>query len=685
MSETMRKKPEILAPVGGSEQLKAAVRCGADAVYFGLPNFNARRNADNFAGEGLADTIRYCHDAGVKVYLTINTLVMDEELSAMHETVDTAARSGADGIIVQDLAVASYAKKHWPDLPLHASTQMAVCNAEGVRKLLDYGFVRVVLARELSLPEIRQIVAETGADCEVFVHGAHCMSVSGNCYMSAMFGGRSGNRGLCAQPCRLDWQIRGKDHALSLKDMCYIPHMQELAASGVGSLKIEGRMKRPEYVAAAVTACRKALDGGRPDLDALRSVFSRSGFTDGYLTGKRTADMFGYRTKEDVTAASGVLEQLAALYDKQDAKHAVDLFFLAREGQPMRLTARCEGFTAEAQGALPQPARKLDLNEEQVRRSLEKMGGSSYELRSLRCSIDPGLFAAASVLNALRRDALMQLDAQRNRQYLRKKLDAPEEVLPEYKAAQSPQLRLRFEEASQIFDVPADAVVTLPIRQIAAHPDLAARFAGRLWAELPPLVYGAEARDALRKQIAALPEGVCDAVCSNIGSVQLAQEMGLTVHGGFELNVLNSDAAQEYRKMGLADVTLSPELAFAKMRRMKGSTPLGAILYGYLPLMKCRACPGRTEKGCEGCTGLSELTDRTGARFPLFCRGKVYSEILNSVPLYAADRSVPKLDFETLYFTIESGAQCRHVFDLYREKAPADFPRTAGLYFRELF
>ena len=684
MTEEKRRRPEILAPVGGSEQLKAAVRCGADAVYFGLPNFNARRNADNFAGEGLADTIRYCHDAGVKVYLTINTLVMDDELSAMHETVDTAARSGADGIIVQDLAVASYAKKHWPDLPLHASTQMAVCNAEGMRKLLDYGFVRVVLARELTLAEIREIIAETGADCEVFVHGAHCMSVSGNCYMSSLFGGRSGNRGLCAQPCRLDWQIRGRDHALSLKDMCYFPHMQELAETGVGSLKIEGRMKRPEYVAAAVTACRQALDGGKPDLETLRSVFSRSGFTDGYLTGKRTADMFGYRTKEDVTAAGGVLEDLARLYDVPDAKHPVDLFFLAQEGMPLKLTAKCEGFSAEAEGETPAEARKLELDEEQVRRSLEKTGGSAYELHKLRCRIDPGLFVPASSLNALRRDVLMQLDAARNRQYVRKRIDEADEALPAYSAPETPQLRLRFEKASQLFDVPEDAAVILPAAEIAAHLDLAERFAGRLWVELPPLVYGSANAQKLRQQLAQLPESVTDAVCSNIGSVQLAQEMGLCVHGGFELNVLNSASAAEYEAMGLADVTVSVELAFAKVRKMKGRLSRGALLYGYLPLMKCRACPGRTEKGCEGCSGLSELMDRTGAKFPLICRNKQYSEILNSVPLYAADRSVPKLDFEELYFTVESAEECRHVFDLYREKAPADFPRTAGLYFREL-
>ena len=684
MSERMYRKPEVLAPVGGAEQLKAAVRCGCDAVYFGLPDFNARRNADNFAGEGLADTIRYCHDSGVRVYVTVNTLVTDSEIEAVHRTVDTAASCGADGIIVQDLAVASYAKRCWPDLQLHASTQMAVCNAEGVRELLDYGFSRVVLARELTLQEIRDIVAETGADCEVFVHGAHCMSVSGNCYMSSMFGGRSGNRGLCAQPCRLDWKIRGKDHALSLKDMCYIPHIQELTDAGVRSLKIEGRMKRPEYVAAAVTACRQALDGGEPDLETLRSVFSRSGFTDGYLTGNRTVDMFGYRTKEDVTAAEGVLEDLAAMYkEAPDVKVPVRFYFEALAGKPARLVASSGDEKAFVNGPVPALALKTALNDEQVGRSLYKTGDTGYKVWQIKCSIDPGLFLPASALNAMRREALEILDKERNRFFVRAKKES-HVFLPAYRPAGSPRLRLRFEKASQIPELPEDAVLILPVKEVAAHPDLAKRFGSRLWAELPPLVYGSAARDALEQTLSGLPGSVQDVICSNIGSIYLARKHGLKVHGGFELNVLNSEAAEEYGKMELEDVLLSPELAFAKMRQMKGDLPRGAILYGYLPLMKCRACPGKTEKGCGSCTGLSVMTDRTGAEFALICRDREYSEILNSVPVYVGDRSVPKLDFEELYFTTENAEQCRHVLDLYEAKAPADFHRTAGLYFREL-
>ena len=461
--------------------------------------------------------------------------------------------------------------------------------------------------------------------------------------------------------------------------------MQDLADAGVCTLKIEGRMKRPEYVAAAVTACRQALDGGEPDLETLRSVFSRSGFTDGYLTGKRTQDMFGYRTKEDVTAAEDVLEGLARTYhEAPDVKVPVRFFFEAHAGQPARLVASSGDDKAFVTGPEPALAMMTALSDEQVGRSLYKTGDTSYKVWKITCSIDPGLFLPASALNAMRREALETLEKERNRFFVKTKRDAQEPMLPPYKAPGTPQFRLRFETAGQIPDVPEDAVVILPVKEIAAHPELARRFGSRLWAELPPLVYGSAARDALEQALTALPGPVQDAVCGNIGTVFLAQKAGLRVHGGFELNVLNSSAAEEYRSMELEDVLLSPELAFAKMRKMKGEMPRGAILYGYLPLMKCRACPGKTGKGCGSCTGLSKLTDRTGKEFPLICREKQYSEILNCVPLYAADRTVPKLDFEELYFTIETKEECRRICGLRAEKAPADFPRTAGLYFREL-
>ncbi len=401
---------EILAPVGGEEQLTAALRCGADAVYFGLQNFNARRNADNFNGEGLGDTVRKCHEHSCRVYITINTLVFDDELEEVYRSVDTAAKAGADALIIQDFAVAAYAKEHYPELKRYASTQMAVHNSEGVKALQNWGFDRVVLARELSLKEIKKIIDETGADVEVFVHGAHCMSLSGNCYLSSMIGGRSGNRGLCAQPCRLDCSVCGRDHALSLKDLSYMDHIKELADAGVMSLKIEGRMKRAEYVAASVTACRNAREGKPYDLSSLRSVFSRSGFTDGYLTGNRTLDMFGYRTKDDVMAASSdVLKSLSRLYEKEAQTVVVDMFFSAKAGEKVTLTLSDGDIWVTCEGDIPQDARTQSMTKESVRKNLSKLGGTIYYLRDLQADIEEGLMLPVSSLNDLRRKAVAML------------------------------------------------------------------------------------------------------------------------------------------------------------------------------------------------------------------------------------------------------------------------------------
>ena len=343
---------EILAPVGSHEQLLAAVRSGANAVYLGTKNFNARRNADNFDSFSLNDTVKYCHSFGVKAYVTLNTIIFDKELPALYETIKEIAKAQADAVIVQDFATVKAVKKICPALPLHASTQMAVHNVSGVKALEKFGFSRVVLARELSFKEIEKIVKSTTLETEVFVHGAHCMSVSGNCYISAFLGERSGNRGLCAQPCRLDWKIDNKNFALSLKDMSYIDHLKELETIGVTSLKIEGRMKRPEYVAAAVTACKNALNNKAYNKDLLKAVFSRSGFTDGYLMDKRNIDMFGYRSKDDViSATNNIFKELQNLYKADIPVTPVDMnFSISKESSVLQCTAKGVKVTATTTG-----------------------------------------------------------------------------------------------------------------------------------------------------------------------------------------------------------------------------------------------------------------------------------------------------------------------------------------------
>ncbi len=691
-------KPEILAPVGGEEQLIAAVRSGADAVYFGLQNFNARRNAENFAGEGLKDTIAYCRARGVKVYITINILVKDSELADMQRAVDTAAEAGADAIIVQDLAVARYIKRRWPGLAMFASTQMVCHNAEGVRELLALGFKRVVLARELSLPEIRSVIEETGAETEVFVHGAHCMSVSGNCYMSAMIGGRSGNRGLCAQPCRLDWKLNGKNYALSLKDLSYVEHMRELADAGVTSFKIEGRMKRAEYVAAAVTACRKALAGEEPDMETLRSVFSRSGFTDGHLTGTRGPQMFGHRTKEDVTAAAGVFRELQALYAKEAQTVPVDMELnVSREGG-IDLTVSDGEHSVRSHSDEAQEAKTRPISEEQALRSLSKTGGTQYHLRELRFRAEDGLMVPASALNELRRSALALLDEKRALFPDRSEGGLPAADMPKGlpKASESPvyPLRVRCESASQIarkkpqkgyMSLPEGVGIILPVKCIEKDPELIDIYGDALFAEIPALLWPGRGEE-MKKRLAALKErGLARVTVDNIGAIEIGRELGFKMHGGFCLNILNSAALDEYEKLGLEDSCLSMELSYARLKDIKPSMPVGTVVYGRLPLMKLRACPMRGEKGCGSCRGLNYLEDRMGEHFPLICREREYSEILNFLPQYTADRSLPGNCFRLVWLTTESRDESGYVLELCRNMAYAgDLIRTGGLTHRDI-
>ncbi|MBQ9922984.1 MAG: U32 family peptidase [Clostridia bacterium] len=672
---------EILAPAGNEQSLVAAVRSGADAVYLGTGAFNARRNADNFKDNSLAEAVNYCHGRGVKVYVTLNTLIRDEELPAFLDAAREVAQAGPDGVIVQDLAVVKVLKTICPDLPLVGSTQMSVHNAAGVRALEDMGFSRVVLARELTLEEIRTIRAETRAELEVFVHGALCMSVSGMCYYSAMMGERSGNRGLCAQPCRLNSSCNGRPYALSLKDMSFITRVRDLAAAGVCSVKIEGRMKRPEYVAAAVTAVKAALNGEQPDMATLQAVFSRSGFTDGYLTGKRNVRMFGVRTVEDAAASKTVFGRLAELYRREYPGVPVDLSLTVGD-DVLSLTAADEAGNV-AQAAAPiQRADMAPLTEDIARRNLGKTGGTPFTVRSCRVDLPEGLPVPGSVVNGLRREALDQLLEMRSRGngYALHAMAAPE-TRPRSPGNQT--LRLRFERAEQVFFASGIEAISLPFEQIEQHPALLAE-STPLWAELPQLVWPLEEQTILDRLLALKEKGLRDAVAQNVCELVLARRAGLTVHGGPTLNISNTLSLETYEAMGLADATLSFELPLKMGGRLGGERPRGILGYGRFPIMQFRACPARGEQGCGGCAGRPELVDRKGVVFPMICHDRRYTTLLNSVPLYLGDKSLPPFDFVTLYFTTEDRKTCQQVYEGYRKGAAPWFDRTSGLAFRTL-
>ncbi|MDD4311855.1 MAG: DUF3656 domain-containing protein [Eubacteriales bacterium] len=674
--------PEILAPVGGEEQLIAAVRSGADAVYLGGQNFNARRNAANFAETDLAHAVFYCHARGVEVYVTVNTVVLEQELPALEEEADRIAQSGADAVIIQDMAVLRLFAARYPTLKRFASTQTAVHNVDGAKFLESVGFDSIVLARELSLREIETICASVSIQKEAFIHGAHCMSVSGACYLSAMLGGRSGNRGLCAQPCRLNWTSGDHPYALSLKDMSLLPHLTELANAGVNSFKIEGRMKRPEYVAAATAACKLALAGKPYDAETLRAVFSRSGFTAGYLKGKRDADMFGYRTKEDVTGADGVLSSIAALYRNETPRIPVDLrFSLDESAATLSVSDGSRSVTAE--GPAPERAIHRALDEESARKNLEKTGGTPFFVCRFEASIVDGLTLPASALNAMRRDALEELLTLRGKP-VPHKWEPFSFVPPErYRSKlEQPVLWARFYQKAQITCADSFERILLPAEEIDA--ELIALFGEQIVAQLPTVLFP-EDEPAFADRLEALATlGLSSVWANNVYGVALGKRLGFTVHGGYGLNCTNTEALRFYAAQGLSSLTLSFELSMSAIKSLGGTMPRGIVSYGYLPLMQLRNCPVKASIGCAACGQAGELIDRMQVRFPIECNHYRTVSLLNSVPLDVAERSMGGLDHQILYFTRETQEEIGSITRRFLAGTKTETAHTTGLYYRTL-
>lgn len=679
------KNFEILAPVGADEQLKAAVRCGANAVYFGTGNFNARRNAENFSGASLKEAVDYCHLRNVKVYITLNTLIFDKELSELHKTIEQIAKSGADAVIVQDFAVAKAVKDICPQMPLHASTQMAVHNVSGALLLQELGFSRVVLARELSFEEIKLIRNAVKVELEVFVHGAHCMGASGNCYLSAMLGERSGNRGLCAQGCRLNWTSQhGREYALSLKDMSYFDHIGKLKEIGIESFKIEGRMKRPEYVAAAVTSLKNAIAEKPYDKEVLRSVFSRNGFTDGYFQGKRALNMFGYRGKDDVTSAANVFKALQQLYKNDIRPTPVDITLILQKNKQSVLVAEAKSKRVSVKGATGEQPRTAPLSFEVAHRSISKLGGTPFFLNNFEFKNDDELTLSASAINALRRDACSLLEAELTHSEYELNPSCLTEDIP-YRPSKATQLRVRLQKMEQYSPELADAqFIIIPINEILKNRNALDIPTDKIIIELPSLIYPDREEKVLKKLEEVKAMGISRAFVGNIGALKLCKDSGFTLYGAHGLNITNSIALKHYQELGLTDATLSFELTEKSMRRMGGTLPRGAYIYGHLPLMLMRACPQKNFSGCGECKGETVLTDRKGIDFPVSCYEKAFCVLHNSVPLYLGDKNLDMLDFGVLYFTTENPGQCVTIYKKALNHHTIDGKKTNGLFLREL-
>lgn len=676
--------PEILAPAGSPEQLAAAVRSGADAVYLGAEGFNARRNAANFSREQLAQAVNYCHEYGVRVYLTLNTLLTDKEVSSAIELLDYAASLPVDAVIVQDIGLASLIHRRIPDLPLHASTQATVHTAEGVRAMKRLGFSRVVLARELSAEEIADIANKCDTELEVFVHGALCMSVSGQCYMSAMLGSRSGNRGLCAQPCRLPFSAGAFESCLSLKDNSLISHIGKLSALGVSSLKIEGRMKRPEYCAAAVTACRLARDTGEvPDdiMSALRGVFSRSGFTDGYITGKRGRPMFGVRTKDDSAELFASLSALRPLYRNEYQRVEIDLELHTDNDAAILSACDDEGNRAHSSCRLS-PGLARGLSADEISSRILKTGGTPYIVRSFDTSCAP-LEIKGSELNALRRDCLSSLSQQRSE---RPAFPVAQEEIPSCAAhrVSGKTCRAVFRTSDMLPKNLPDFVERVYIPLTTPEPELKRLFGiwgTRLAIEYPRASFGNE--DSLIDKLKTAQRiGIGECMVHNIAPIDTIRSLGMSVCGGFGLNIMNSLALCQYEQLGLSFCELSFELTAQAISSLGGEMPRGVIAYGYLPLMLTRNCPSALG-GCKKDASCS-ITDRRAIRFPVRCSDG-YSEVFNSIPLCIVDKSAdfPSVDCFFLRFTVENPVEIEEIFGLYSSGSPlGNNSFTRGLYYR---
>ena len=699
-------RPELLSPAGSPEALRAAVQNGAGAVYLGWGDFNARRNAKNFSDEEFAQALTYCHERGVRVFLTLNTLLTDRELPRALETARIACRLGVDAVLVQDWGLYQLLRQALPDLPLHASTQMSLFTTGGANEMAALGCERVVIARECSREDTAAICRSCPAEVEAFVHGALCMCYSGQCAMSALIGGRSGNRGTCAQPCRLPYGVDGKcsgGHPLSLKDSCLAKELDAMESMGLDCLKLEGRMKRPEYVAVITGIYARLLEEHRrptaQEQAALEAAFSREGFTDWYWKGRKGPGMFGTRP-ESAADPKELFAAAKAAYEKEDLR-TVPVRFTCRvsAGEAVSLTAADDdGHTVTVTGPVPEIARNRAITAEDLAARLQKTGGTAYRCVDAAVSVEDGLSLSASAVNGLRRDALAALSAARTA--VPERREYPVEPLPEKDcSSDAPEFTVsvaRWEQLSRPLLDLSPARIYVPLEELAARDALPV-FSGE-WCAILPRVWRDRDEPLLKtwlEQAQAL--GVTGVLAGNLGHLSLVRDMGFSVYGDYGLNVFNSRSLAFLRDRGLASAAVSFELRFAQIRDLRKILPAEAIVYGRLPLMITENCLVKNGTGCAldrqgpavpdcgACRGAHFLQDRTGARFPLLPAFGHRTELQNCRPLYLGDRPEWKklgLAYGRLRFTTETAEECVRVFQDYRNGTPAPGQFTRGLYER---
>lgn len=665
---------ELLAPAGNMECLKAAVQSGADAVYFAGKQFGARSFAENFSDAEINEAAKYCRLYGVKSYVTVNTMTLDREFFPLDRFVAVLASAGVDGVIVQDLGVMERIHQICPELPLHASTQMTVHNLSGVRELEKLGASRVVLARELSERDMAYIIRHCQAEVEVFVHGAMCMSYSGQCLMSSVLGGRSGNRGRCAQPCRLSYHAKNSKEQfyLSLKDMSLLSHLKQLSKMGVASLKIEGRMKGPEYVSTVVGIYRRCLDTmqqpTKEELSRINRVFFRGGLTDGYFAGKIGVSMFAF-DKPDNPYAQNTRESLTL---EKIPERTVDAVCRAvfLEGAVPQMTLTGGGETVTCCGDTPlETAVKAGADPAALEKQLRKTGGTAFSFSSVSVEIKGNPFVPVKTVNALRRDALEQLTAAvQNTAGYRMALQ-PLRFVSERKQESelgftaSVTTREQFEVVCRF----PFRKIDVPLHLVLSDTEFFLPEKDRILLNPPVIIPDSQWKAAMESLNGLHALGFQGLRAENIGILSLCGPF--EIWGGHRLNLSNSLALSVFKERGAKAACLSAELNLAQIRDLKGNIPKEIFGYGHLPLMLSENCMLKNTGQCP-CEDAGTIYDRKENSFPVLRDGEsCRSILLNSVPLYMGDKlseiRAAGVDFCKLFFTVEEKEKCERICRAY--------------------
>lgn len=688
----MNRDVEILAPAGSMECLRAAVAAGADAIYLGGTKFGARAYAQNLSEEDLVQAIEYVHIHGRKIYMTVNTLLKDRELNELYAYLLPYYKAGLDGVIVQDIGAVKFIGEYFPEMPVHASTQMTITNTLGADFLKRYGITRVVPARELSLKEIRDMKKQTGLEMECFVHGALCYCYSGQCLLSSMIGGRSGNRGQCAQPCRLPYQTEGKKPAdlMSLKDLCTIDILPELIDAGIDSFKIEGRMKQPEYVYTVVKMYRKYADQylklqkegkgkssyhvSEADKRELLATYQRRGYCEGYYYQHNGKDMVSLKRPKN--GRDGSAEEKP--WQDIKVQEKINGILTLSVGNRAKLTVSCGDVTVECIGQEVQAAQKQPLDPARIEKQMRKTGNTEFTFDNLEILIEGNVFLPMQALNELRREGIEELTEQIQMQYRREGagcgmktatagFDSDADGVTETAGKKECCISASVQNKAQL-----DTAVNSKIRYIYLEEDVEfEREDGVQYFLAMPYIFRENTIKRYEKMYTEIEKKYDGILIRNWESYAWLKrhEYQKEIRSDYNLYIFNRKTKEELRRLGIARGTASVELNDRELARI-GIEEQVFIAYGYQPVMISAGCIQKTSASCDGKGGVLSISDRYQKKFAVrrYCRD-CYNVMYNSAPLFLADKAEEVHALAPaelrLDFTTESSGQVKEICHAY--------------------